>query len=71
MGRLIDDNVKKQLLDKLSEEPIMVLSTAYVYAKNYVDYGEDITKAWTTAVQQESVLQKVRQKTWVAAWDNF
>lgn len=50
-------DVKQQLLDKLSEEPLMVLSTAYAYAKNYVIYGEDITKAWTTAVQQASILE--------------
>ena len=69
--KAMDDNVKQQLVDKLLEEPPMILSTAYVYAKNYVEYGEDITKAWTTAVQQESVLQKVRQKTWSAAFDDF
>lgn len=67
----IDDNVKQKLLDSLSKEPAMVISTAYAYAKNYVNYGEDITKAWTTATQQESVLQKVRQKTWAAAYDDF
>ena len=67
----IDDNVKKKLLDSLAEEPPMVLSTAYAYAKNYVMYGEDITKAWTTAVQQASVIQEVRQKAWVEAYDSF
>jgi hypothetical protein len=66
-----DDNVKKQLVDRLSEEPPMVLATAYAYAKNYVNYGEDITKAWTTAVQQASILEQVRQKTWVEAYDSF
>lgn len=71
MGMTIDDNVKKQIIDKLLEEPPMVLSTAYVYAKNYVDYGEDVTKAWTTAVQQASVIQEVRQKAWVEAYDSF
>ena len=62
---------KQQLLDKLSEEPLMVLSTAYVYAKNYVIYGEDITKAWTTAVQQASILEKARQQAWAEAYDSF
>lgn len=71
MEKPIDDNVKKQLLDLLSEEPPMVLSTAYIYAKNYVQYGEDITKAWTTAVQQSSIIQEVRQKAWVEAYDSF
>ena len=57
MERIIDDSVKQKLLDSLAEEPTMVLSTAYVYAKNYVEYGEDITRAWTTAVQQTSILE--------------
>lgn len=68
---MIDDSVKQKLLDSLAKEPPMVISTAYAYAKNYVLYGEDITKAWTTAVQQVSVIQEVRQKAWVEAYDSF
>lgn len=71
MGMSIDDSVKQKLLDSLAEEPTMVLSTAYAYAKNYAEYGEDITKAWTTAVQQASVIQEVRQKAWIEAYDSF
>lgn len=71
MEMTIDDNVKRQLLDKLAEEPPMVISTAYAYAKNYVMYGEDITKAWTTAVQQASILEKARQQAWAEAYDSF
>ena len=71
MGKLIDDGVKHKLLDELSKEPPMVISTAYTYAKNYTQYGEDITKAWTTAVQQASILEKVRQNAWVEAYDSF
>ena len=64
-------NVKQKLLDKLSNESTMVISTAYAYAKNYVDYGEDITKAWTTAVQQASILEQARQKARVEAYASF
>ena len=71
MGMTIDDNVKQRLLDSLAEEPPMVLSTAYIYAKNYVEYGEDITKAWTTAVQQTSVIREVSRKAWIEAYDSF
>ncbi len=71
MGITSDDGVKQKLLDSLAEEPPMVISTAYAYAKNYVRYGEDITKAWTTAVQQASILEQVRQKAWVEAYDSF
>lgn len=71
MGTTIDDSGKQLLLDLLAKEPTMVLSLAYIYAQNYVQYGEDITKAWTTAVQQASILEQVRQKAWVEAYDSF
>ena len=71
MKKVIDDNGKQQLLDKLSEESIMVLETAYVYAKNYVLYGADITKPWATAVQQASALEQVRIKAFKEAYDSF
>lgn len=67
----LDDNVRWQLLDKLSKESIMVLETAYVYAKNYVLYGADITKAWTTAVQQASILERVKVDAFADAYDSF
>lgn len=66
-----EDNDKQELLDLLAKEPIMVISTAYVYAKNYIKYGEDITKAWATATQQASIIEKVRQDTWKEAYDSF
>jgi len=68
---MIDDSVKQKLLDSLAEEPTMVLSTAYAYAKNYVEYGEDITKAWTTAVQQASILEQIKIKAKTEAYDSF
>lgn len=71
MENRIDEDVKQKLLDSLSKEPAMVLSTAYAYAKNYVMYGEDITKAWTTAVQQASILDYVSQKARAEAYDSF
>ena len=76
MGMTIDDNAiegnaKQKLINKLLEEPPMVLMTAYIYAKNYVAYGEDVTKAWTTAVQQASILERARQQAWVEAYDRF
>lgn len=71
MGRMIDDDIKQQLLDALAKEPPMVISTAYAYAKNYVNYGEDITKAWTTAVQQASILEKARQQGQAVAYEGF
>ena len=71
MKKKMDDNVRRQLLDKLSEESTMVLETAYVYAKNYVLYGADITKAWTTATQQAYILEQVRLRAFTDAYDSF
>lgn len=71
MGRMIDDSVKQKLLDSLAKEPTMVLSTAYAYAKNYALYGEDITKEWTTAVQQASIIEKVSLDARVQAYETF
>lgn len=71
MKKKTDDNDKQQLLDKLSEESIKVIETAYVYAKNYFLYGADITKAWTTAAQQAYILEQVRLKAFTEAYDSF
>lgn len=71
MKKKMDDNVRRQLLDKLSEEPTMVLSTAYVYAKNYVCYGIDVTKAWATATQQLAILEQIKHKALTEAYDSF
>lgn len=71
MKKKTDDNDKQQLLDKLSEESIKVIETAYVYAKTYVLYGVDITKAWTTAVQQASALERVKVDAFKEAYDSF
>ena len=71
MKKVADDNDKRQLLDKLSEESIKVIETAYVYAKTYVLYGVDITKAWTTAVQQASALERVKLDAFKEAYDSF
>jgi hypothetical protein len=71
MGMTNDDSVKQKLLDSLAEEPTMVIATAYAYAKNYALCGTDITKAWTTAVEQVSIMEEVSKKAWVEAYDSF
>lgn len=71
MKKKTDDNVRRQLLDKLSEESTRVLETAYVYAKTFVLYGGDITIPWTTAVQQASILERVKVEAFTEAYDSF
>lgn len=70
MGNAIE-HTKQKLLDLLAKESTMVLSTAYIYAKNYVNFGVDITKAWTTAVEQLSILEQVQIKAQAEAYDSF
>lgn len=50
------------LIDKLSKMPPMVIATAYLCAMNYELYGVDVTKEWTTAVQNASALSKAYEK---------
>ena len=63
----IQDYERKKLIDEISKMPPMVIATAYLYALNYTLYGEDVTKAWTTAVQQHAVLSKARERGYYEA----
>ena len=57
------ENVRKQaLMDLLKDMPLQTLQIAYLYAKNYAEYGEDVTKTWTTATQNASALEKAYRK---------
>lgn len=52
----------KQIIDKLSKMSPMIIATAYLQAVNLVEYGEDVTQEWVTAVQNTSALEKAYQK---------
>ena len=55
------ENVKKQaLIDLMKDMPLQTLQIAFLYAKNYVKYGEDVTKTWNTATEQACALEKAR-----------
>lgn len=54
----MEQNTKQSILDKMSNMPEMLVATAYLYAKNYIYYGENVTKEWFTAVQQSATLEK-------------
>ena len=49
---------KEALLEELAKEDLQVLSLAYMYAKNLYMYGEDVTKAITSAIQNTAMLNK-------------
>ena len=57
------ENIRKQaLIDLLKDMPIQTLQIAYLYAKNYSEYGEDVTRTWVTATQNASALEKAYRK---------
>lgn len=52
----IDEKKASAMLYELSKMPLIIIGTAYLYAKNYVRYGVDVTKAWDTATEQTVAL---------------
>lgn len=57
-----DCKAMKFIVDELLKMPPMVIETAYLYAKNYVMYGENVTEKWLTAIQNTSILEKAYRK---------
>ena len=53
---------KETLLKSLSNEPIAVIQTAYLYAQNLHLYGVDVTKEWLTATVQSANLEQAHRK---------
>lgn len=53
---------KETLLEELAKEDLQVLTLAYMYAKNLHMYGEDVTKASCSAIQNVAMLEKAYQK---------
>lgn len=53
----------KQLRELLVNEfPAELLSLAFIYARNFQDYGFDITERLSTAVANRELIAKVRHK---------
>lgn len=65
------EETRQTLIKALSDEPVEVLYIAYVYAKNFVAYGEDVTKTWDTATKQSAILEKVRRYAYAQAYEDF
>ena len=56
------DQVKKNLIDELSKESVSVLTLALVYARGYDIVGENITTAWTNAIQNNQIIEKAYER---------
>ena len=59
------------LLEELAKEDLQVLALAYVYAKNLQLYGEDVTKAISTATQNAAILEKAYNKGYYDAMNRM
>ena len=53
---------KDRLIDELKELDYQSLATALMYARYHLIYGEDVTKQWTSAVEQSAILEKAYRK---------
>lgn len=62
---------KEALLAELAKEDLQVLSLAYIYAKNSHMYGEDVTKAVSSATQNVAMLDKAYQKGYYDALQRY
>lgn len=55
-----DDYERKTLLYFLSREDTQTISLAYMYATGIKTFSTDVTKAWETALEQTTALEKAR-----------
>ena len=53
-----ENELRLDILNQLSVLDIKILQIAYLYAKNYVEYGVDVTEKWVTACQNSKDLEK-------------
>lgn len=62
---------KEVLLEELAKEDLQVLSLAYIYAKNLYMYGEDVTKAISSAIQNTAMLSKAYHRGYYDAMNKI
>ena len=53
---------KQELIDLMKQMPIETLAIACLYAKNYKEYGADVTRTWLTATENASLLERAYRK---------
>lgn len=62
---------KEAILKLLAEEDTQTLSMAYLYAKNMMTHGIDVTEKWETAVAQHAALYKAHNDGYAMAQSEF
>lgn len=56
------EKAKQTILEELSKMSPTVISTAYMYAINYITYGVDVTEKWENVIQNTIALEKAYRK---------
>ena len=62
---------KEVMLEELAKEDLQVLALAYIYAKNLHMYGEDVTKASCSAIQNAAMLDEAYKKGYYDAMNDI
>ncbi len=69
---ILDFNEEKtKLLELLAKESNLVLSQAYLYAKNLGLYGVNVAESWDTVVQQSANLEKAYMRGYYDAMERM
>lgn len=58
----LENYISKELIEKMSKMPPMVIETAYLHALNYTMYGVSVTEKWLTATQNAYNLEEAYRK---------
>jgi hypothetical protein len=66
-----NDSQKGALLKMLAKENDMVLSQAYLYAKNLCEYGVDVAQEWSTVTLQAEALERAYYKGRHDEWERW
>lgn len=66
---MTQNDAKDKILEELTRADTMLLHTAYLYAKNFIQYGVDVTCVWDTATKQSFALEKAYMDGYKAAVD--
>ncbi len=53
-----NDKQKAEILKWLADENNMVLTQAYIYAKNLDLYGVDVSEKWSTVIKQAWAMER-------------
>lgn len=62
---------KERLIEELKKESDTVVSLAYMYARGYNLCGEDVTKAWTNAVNNNHLIETIYQRGYEDAFKDI